>query len=118
MTFKSWRSPLLFSGVVLLSQAFPLPSPVRDAATGQWVSGYSLHLPRLYILFAPFCGIADRLTLLSYHQAVVFLVYLVIGTFLWLGIKRGSLALTAFLVFLAWVILVPHPMAQLLAADP
>ena len=112
------RIPLLLSGLVLLSQAFPLASPVRDAATGVWASSFTLHLPRLYILLAPFCGMADRLTLLSYHQAIVFLAYLAVAMYLTLGLRRGSLALLVSLAYLAWVILIPHPQARLVAEDP
>src|SRR5258708_3393425 len=114
---KSWRWPLFLSGLILLSQGFPLPSPVRDASTGNWVSGFTLHLPRLYILFAPFCGIADRLTLLSYHQAIVFLVYLVAGSFIFLRVRQAGALLGTFIVYLAWVILIPHPQARLAAKD-
>src|SRR5438876_3408586 len=113
-----WRTPLFLSGFVLLSQAFPLPSPVRDAATGAWPHGYSLHLPVDYILFSPFCGIAVRLSLLSFHQAVVFLVYLLIGLLVGLGLARGGMFCLVFLVYLVWVILIPHPMARLVAHEP
>jgi hypothetical protein len=115
---KSWRLPMFLSGLVLMSQAFPLPSPVRDAATGAWASGFTLHLPKLYILFAPFCGVAVRLSLLSYHQTFVFLFYLVTGLLFGLGWRRGGLGLLFFLLFLVWVILIPHPMARLVAQDP
>jgi len=117
MTPKAWRLPLFLSGLFLLSQACPLPSPVRNAATGLWAQGFSLHLPPLYVLFAPFCGIADRLTLLSYHQAIVSIVGAVLAAFLILGIRKGAAATLLFVLFLAWVILVPHPMARLTAAD-
>src|SRR5205814_2258514 len=114
----SWRLPLFLSGLVLMSQAFPLPSPVRDAATGAWVSGFSLHLPSLYVLFAPFCGVAVRLSLLSYHQTFVFLIYLIAALLFGLGLRRGGLGLLFFVLFLVWVILIPHPMARLVAQDP
>ncbi len=115
---KFWRLPLFISGLVLMSQAFPLPSPVRDAATGSWVSGFSLRGPFLYNVFAPFCGIADRLTLLSYHQLIVFLVYLAVAALLGLGFRKGSAALVLFLLFAAWVVLAPRPTGRLEARDP
>src|SRR5258708_8623595 len=110
---KSWGWRLFLSGLLLLSQGFPLPSPVRDASTGNWVSGFTLHLPRLYILFAPFCGIADRLTLLSYHQAIVFLVYLVAGSFIFLRVRQAGALLGTFIVSLPSLILIPHPQPPL-----
>jgi len=115
---KSWRWPLLLSGFILISQAFPLPSPVRDTATGAWVNGYSLQLPPMYLVFAPFCGLADRLTLLSYHQIVVFMGFLICGLFFIAGVRRGAACLLPFIGFIAWTILVPHPMVRLVASDP
>src|SRR5438552_17695418 len=97
---KAWRKPLFLSGFILLSQGFLLPSPILDAATGDWASGFSFQLPRLYVFFAPFCGIADRLTLLSYHQALVFLILLAVGAIFFLGWRRGGTALLLFVAFL------------------
>jgi hypothetical protein len=115
---KTFRLPLFLSGLVLLSQAFPLLSPVRDAATGAWVPGFTLHYSTLYNVLAPFCGVADRLSLLSYHQTFVFLAYFVIGTLLFCGWRRGSIFIAAFILFLAWVILAARPTARLDAQDP
>jgi hypothetical protein len=115
---KRWRWPLGSSVFVLLSQAFRLPSPVRDAASGAWPAGFSLHLPPLYWLFAPFCGPADRITLLSYHQAVVFLVYAVAAILVFLGLRKGALGVLLLIVFLSWTVLIPHPQARLVAVDP
>src|SRR5262249_26089212 len=100
---RAARSPLFLCGVVLLSQTFPLPSPVRDAATGAWPAGFSLNLPPLYMVFAPFCGVADRLSLLSYHQILIFMAYLILALILGLGPRRASVMLLGFLAFLVWV---------------
>jgi len=114
---KAWRLPVFLSGLILLSQAFPLMSPVRNAATGEWVSGFSLQLPTAYLIFAPFCGIATRITLLSFHQALVFLTYLFL-TFLWFTKPlKIALAWAVFIVFFVWIAAVPHPAARLVAAD-
>jgi len=101
-----------------MSQAFALPSPVRDAATGAWAQGFSLQLPSLYVLFAPFCGVAVRLSLLSYHQAIVFLIYLTMILLFGLGLRRAGFGLLLFMFFLVWVSLIPHPMSYLVAQDP
>ncbi len=114
----TWRTPLFLSGLLLLSQGFPLLAPVGDAATGSWVKGYSLHYSVLYDLFAPFCGIADRLSILSYHQALVFVTYVVAGSFLLCGWRRGTILIAGFIIFLAWVVLSPRPTARLVAGDP
>src|SRR3989338_2456463 len=115
---KTWRFPLFFSGFLLLSQAFPLLSPVRDAATGAWPEGFSLHLPARYLVFAPFCGIADRLTILSYHQVLVTMAYVVLAGFMIWGRRRWFVSLFLFVPFLVWTTLVPRPVARLQAQDP
>ena len=72
----------------------------------------------MYVLFAPFCGISDRLTLLSFHQARFALAYIFIGFFLLLGWRRGLKASGCFILFLVWVVLIEHPMARLVPTDP
>jgi histidinol phosphatase-like PHP family hydrolase len=115
---KAWRLPVFLSGLVLLSQGFLLPSPVIDIATTDWASGFIYKLPPLYLVFAPFCSVADQITLFSYHQAWFFLGWVVLGTLFFLGWRRGGKVLGFFLVFLAWAILVPHPQARLVTDDP
>lgn len=115
---KPWHAPLFWSGILFLSQAFRLPSPVRNAATADWVSGYSLYFPPSYLVFAPFYGIADRLTLLSYHQIIAALVYVIIAGMVLFGMRRWFMALFAFILFVAWSALAPRPMAKLVAPSP
>jgi hypothetical protein len=118
MTSKSWRFPFLLSGTVLLSQAFPLAAPVRDAATELWATGFSLQLSPLYVLFAPFFGLADRLTLLSFHQLLILIGVILIGGFIVLGLKRGIIFLASFVAFVAWAALMPRPSGRLVSSDP
>src|SRR5581483_1362006 len=59
-----------------------------------------------------------QLTILSVHEAQVFvlsalLLFYVIG-----GLKKGSWCLLAFLVFIAWGVLVPRPMGRLVTDLP
>jgi len=117
MMTRPWRLPLFLSGLVLLSQAFPLPSPVRDAATLAWAGGFHLIFPVWHILFTPFCSVADHLTVLSAHQDYVLVAYVFIGC-LFAGWKRGSLYFLLFAAFIAWGVLVPRPMGRLVAQDP
>ncbi len=117
MTDRRWRFPLFVSGLVLLSQAFPLPSPVRDAATLQWVDGFTLKYPLWHLVFTPFCGLADALTVLSYHQAIVTAVGVFALFFLLGGLRQGLKLSVLFLGFAAWAAAVPRPMGKLVAAD-
>lgn len=116
---KSWRRPLLLSGIVLLSQAFPLASPVRDVVSETWARGYTIHFPFWHIVFTPFCGIADFLTILSLREAGIFFIYL-LGVFFFFCRKwpRWFIAPLAFVSFLAWGAFVSRPMAKLIANDP
>src|SRR3954463_10336789 len=106
---KPWRIPLTLSFLILLSQAFSLPSPVRNAATSAWVSGYQLAFPKLYLLFAPFCGVADRLTLLSFHQTLIAVGMILVVVLIALGWRGGLIALGGFMLFVAWGALIPRP---------
>jgi len=118
MTARRWRFPLFLSGLILLSQAFPLPSPVRDAATLQGVTGFTMHYPLGHLLFTPFCGLADVLTVLSYHQGIVMGIWVVTLFFILGGWRRGGVCFFLLLVFVAWGALIPRPMGRLVAGDP
>jgi len=113
-----WRLPLFVSGIFLMSQAYPLPSPVRDAATFAWTSGFHLHLPFWHIVFTPFCSVADYLTALSVHQTKFFCAYLIVLFFLMFKPRRALLAVALFIVYVAWGALIPRPMGRLTADDP
>jgi hypothetical protein len=117
MTSRAWRLPLMLSGLVLLSQAFGLPSPVRDAATLNWAPGFHLVFPTWHLLFTPFCSLADLLTVFSLRQIDVLIAWVLIGCLL-AGRKRGPLVLAFFMAFVAWGALIPRPMGRLLPDDP
>ena len=110
---KFWRVPLFLSGLLILSQAFPLPGPVRDAATGLWPAGFYIQFPLLHLLFTPFCSTADYLTLLSVKQAGLFVGALFIAFILFFSPRKAALAILLFVAFVAWGALVPRPMAKL-----
>lgn len=111
------RVPLLLSGAVLLFQIAPIPSAVRDAATGAWLSGFHFEHPVARLIFTPFCSVADYLTVFSAHQGLVlagWATFLLIG----LGWKRAVIAASIVIVYLAWGLAVPRPMARLVPDDP
>ncbi len=117
-TKPAWSLPLLVTGCLLLLHAYPLPSVVRDAATGAWLPEYHLVFPRLHILFSPFCGVADLLTVFSLRQLILTGIYLMLAFWMFLRPRKALLVTLCFLVFLAWGSLVPRPMARLVASDP
>jgi len=118
MKTRNWRLPLFLSGLFLLSQGHPLPSPVRDAATLQWAPGFSMHYPLWHLVMTPFCSLADTLTVLGLHEGIV-LVFWMLGLFFMFGGLRRGLGLTAaFILFLAWGGLITRPMGRLVAQDP
>lgn len=115
----SWRVPLGLSVFLGLGLFYPSLSPVRDAVTEQAALGYHLHFSWSYLVWAPFCSLADLLTVLSLHELLLFLAYVFIGILLW-PCRRGTRALCFLGVvgFLAWGVLVPRPMARLTSDDP
>ncbi len=113
-----WRVPIFWSGFALLSQAFALPGPVRDAASLAWPNGFHLHFPAAHLLFTPFCSTADFLTVLSAKQIEAFCIVLFIGIFVFLRLRTALISLMCFIGFVAWGALIPRPMAKLVADDP
>ncbi len=112
------RLALLWTGLILLSQAFPLPSSVQNAATDAWEMGYRFDFPLAYILSAPFSMVADACTLLGAQGSFALLGWLVVFSLLVLGIKRGIIFILLFTGFAAWGALAPRPMARLVAENP
>ncbi len=114
MTSRRWRLPLLLSGFILFLQAFPIASPVRDAATLQWASEvFSMHYPLWHVVWTPFCGVADALTVLSYHQGIATAVWTI--AFLLVSRRRAKILphFILLLLFIAWGALIPRPMGRL-----
>ena len=100
-------------------QAFPMPGPVRNAATFTWPAGYHLAFPFWHLVFTPFCSVADALTVLSLKEQILMQVW--DGHPLDCAVRAGSAALLAWLawlLFIAWGALVPHPMACLMTDNP
>src|ERR1700687_2276074 len=114
---RPWRVALFLSGLVLLSQAFPLASPVRDAATLAWAPHYHLVYPDWHLVFTPFCSVADALTMLSYHQDIVLVIWFFVLAFGFGGIRRGLLFFGLFMSFIVWGVLTPRPMGRLVPDD-
>jgi len=115
----SRRLPLGLSVFLGVSLFFSSLSPVRDAVTEQLAPGYHLHFSGAYLFWAPFCSLADLLTVLSLRELLIFLGFVFAGILAWPCRWRArSLCFLGVLSFLAWGILVPRPMARLMSDDP
>ena len=135
---KSFYLLFLCAGAITaildLGQVFPYASDVYDLAARKFYHTIRLDYPLSYLLYAPFFHFADHLTLLSLNQHFAFLAYLNLG---WLAarffiFRKGpvstSILAREFLNLLgfnagyaavfALVILVPRPMARLVAENP
>jgi len=98
---------------------FHYPSPVRDAVTEQFASGFRWHFSPAYLILAPFCTVADALSILSLREIYVVLPALLLLALLWpSGWKRKAVSAAALLGFLAWTVLAVRPAARLIAEDP
>jgi len=109
----SMRGLLLAGGLILLSQAAVLQSPIRDAATELPVAGYQIQAPSSHLIFAPFTTLADYLTLLSLHEQIALQLTVLILLFVVFGFRRGLGLSLCWLVFLAWGVMVDRPMSRL-----
>ena len=113
------RRPLLLAGFILLFQAFPLPSPVRDAATLLPAPGYRLVPEALHLVFTPFTTSSDFLQSLSLREHLVFWVFFGgVAVFLCRGWRKRVFLGVAFLAFVLWATLLPQPAARLVPPDP
>lgn len=123
-----WCS-ILVSLAVILSGAFAV-SPIRDAATLEDVSGVTLVRPIGYVVLAPLSAVLDMLTLLSRDQHIAFLAGCLVLFAAWqacrgwrraLGWRKHLVACLAFLLAIvacaAATLLLPRPMAALVAED-
>jgi len=125
--------------LILLAQAFRLPSALVDAATGEPLRDFALAFPLAHLLLTPFSAAADYLTFNSARQDKVLVFYLLAAYWAaWLALRRRErrtapasalhgaakaaggylLYLAAVAGFLAWAALSQRPMARLLAAHP
>lgn len=117
----------LAGAALVLGQLFPL-SPLVDALEGGPFQDASLSLPAGYVLTAPWSALADLVTFSSKTQALAWLAWL-FGAY-WLAAplrepRRPGRAAAGFLgysllvlLFIAWALLSPRPMARLTLHDP
>ncbi|MEK7744571.1 MAG: hypothetical protein AAB578_09320, partial [Elusimicrobiota bacterium] len=126
---------------ILAAQVFRFPSALKDAATGEFLPGYSLEFPWGHLLSAPFSAWADQITFNSLAQHKVLLLYILLGFWIFracgkfLGerkenagppLKRAvpgvlgayALYLAAVIAFLSWAMLYPRPAARLRLSSP
>ncbi|HVO32708.1 MAG TPA: hypothetical protein VMU17_02260 [Elusimicrobiota bacterium] len=118
-SWRAWRLPVMLTLLLGAGWFFHLPSPVRDAVTEQPAAGWSLHLAPPYYLLAPWCSIADHLTVMSLPEMKVFLLYAALAVLLiprtW---TSRAVALAVALAFFAWGAVGPRPMAKLVSPAP
>jgi hypothetical protein len=113
-----WLRPLLIAGVILLFQAFPLPSPVRDAATLLPVPGYRLVPDAWHLAFTPVSTSADFLQALSLREHLAVLAYFCgMVVFFARGWRKRLLIGAAYVAYVLWAALLPHPAAHLVPPD-
>jgi len=116
---KRQRLPLLLSGSILLLQALPVLSPVRNPETLLPVHGFSLHLPLWHLIFTPFASFADYLTVLNLYHLIAIVVFMMAGIVFvfkrWISRFSGLLVLV---LFLLWGAFAPRPMARLVPEHP
>ncbi|MEK9146468.1 MAG: hypothetical protein AAB339_12750, partial [Elusimicrobiota bacterium] len=126
---------------ILAAQVFRFPSALKDAATGEFLPGYSLEFPWGHLLSAPFSAWADQITFNSLAQHKVLLLYILLGFWAFLAWRKSSgerkenagpplrravpgvlgayaLYLAAALAFLSWAMLYPRPAARLRLGSP
>lgn len=119
--------------LVLVTMLLP-QVPLRDAATHADAVGVRLELSRNFVLLAPFCAMLDMQALLTIPQHIAFMVTLLLGFIGWraMSFARGTTwpvwyrecgGLIATVLIVPFVVLlinvlVPRPMARLVADDP
>lgn len=106
--------------LILAGTAFlHYPFPVRDAVTEHFAPGFHWHFSASYLALAPFCSLADLLTLFSLHEMMICLPFLLLIALLWPSSwKRKALSLAALAGFLTWTVLAVRPAARLVAEAP
>ncbi len=108
---------MFLTGLILIGLGFPMPSPVRDAATLAWAPAFRLHYPFWHIVFSPFMGLADLVTNFSMKEDFVLVAYAFILSLVCLR-RKAWLGAAGFIAFIAWGALVPRPMGRLVTRDP
>ncbi len=119
------RALALAAGAVLLAaQFFPL-APLRDAASGAPLAGWTFDPSLAHLLTTPISATADWVTCLSRRQLTLFLVWFVGAWFLLRPLRRApwrgglreaggfAVHVAGVLAFAAWTVLVPRPIARL-----
>lgn len=133
--------PAALTLFILAGQFFRFPSVFRDAATGEFLQGYSLELPWGHLLTTPLSAWADLITFNSLSQHKVLLIYILFAYWACRAcgkLLRGrkgkagppfraavlramgayALCLAVALTFLYWAMLYPRPAARLHLSSP
>jgi len=118
ITQRGWYGPVLLSAALCWGLAHPIASPVRDAVTEHSVLGYQLLFSPTYLVLAPWCSLADAVTILSLKELYILFAYvLVIGFLFFRGLKQKLLYTLGFLAFMIWGALANRPAARLVTSN-
>ncbi len=125
---------VVLTGFIFAGQLQSYPAPVRDIINGNFVEGLTVHYPVIYTLFAPVFQIADRVTILSIRQLLIFMIYINVVWVVWRAIALFSkgvkiravfaeivrfIGINAFVLLCIFLfILVPRPLLTVEVSDP
>ena len=115
---RRWMSLLFLTGALFLAQLFSFPSRLQDAATLAPITDFHLNFPLIHFIFEPFFGLADALTLAVQWPLVIFILWVIALLPFIKGWRRRLAILGALVLFIAWGVLIPRPMAWITANDP
>lgn len=118
INFRRWMLPLFLTGILLLVQLIFSPVKLQDAVTLAPVTDFHLNYPLIYLVFEPIFGLADALTLGVLWQTVIFILCFIASLLFVKGWGMRFFLFSAFMLFTAWAVLIPRPMAWITADDP
>ncbi len=111
-------SLLFLTGALFLAHLISFPAKLQDATTLTPITDFQLNFPLVHLIFEPFFGLADALTLAVKWPAVIFVLWVIALLPFIKGWRRRVAIFVALLLFTAWALLVPRPMAWITANDP
>ena len=110
--------PLFLTVALSLAHLISFPARLQDAATLAPITDFHLNFPLIHFIFEPFFGLADALTLAIKWPTVIFILWVIALLPFMKGWRRRLAILSAGVLFTAWAILIPRPMARITADDP
>lgn len=115
---RRWGVPLFLTVVLTLAHLISFPTSLQEVATLSSVDNFDLNFPLIYLVFEPFFGLADALTLGVLWPTLISILWFVVLLAFVKGWGRRIALFGGVLLFTLWVILIPRPMAWITASDP